>query len=59
MPQRAGDATAGPVIWIAGALGRLGTVDIGSGAVAAKGFMKNGSRTVVMHDSAFCADGAL
>lgn len=47
------------MIWVADAVGRLGTVNIGSGAVSIKGFMKNGARTVVMTDIAFCPGGAL
>lgn len=53
------EAPSGPVIWVADVLGRLGTVNLGSGAVSVKGFMKNGSRTVVMTDIAFCPGGAL
>ncbi len=50
----AGSATAAQVLWIDDDQGRLGTVDVGTGAVTVVGNMG-----VVMTDIAFAADGTL
>jgi len=49
----------GPKIFIADARGQLATVDSGNGAIAIRGFLKEGATTRVLDDIAFCPDGTL
>lgn len=55
----AGSANAGQVLWIDDAQGRLGTVDVSTGAVNVVGNIHVGNSTVVMTDIAYAADGTL
>jgi hypothetical protein len=59
VPAPSAPKAPGPKIFIADARGQLATIDSGNGAIAIRGFMKEGAATRVLDDIAFCPDGTL